>query len=346
MGTPLWQVRCSRLTREPIRLFSTSKPDVEDGRNFESFGSVNTGMRISLDRVLVKRLLIAVSIVAVLVAVRVGLEPKMGPLNVIKVAPNERPAVKTALAASAVDRSALVAELARKRVLLVGEQHFQQEPQSWLRALLADLQAMDGRSSVLVLELPQRTQPYIDRYLSTGDESALNHAFSSKVLPYRPTVRWAREHPEAVASIRVDDESFWHIGLMRLLLTDTRNDTMARAVAAAAEANPGKRIVVYGGRMHMMKAGRYMYNSNTRRPIGARLPTLGIPAQDIAAVWLFAGENPFDGLWDTPGAVRSAGPAGDLPLVEIEEYPIYGVTRIKQIADYAVQLGPATPIQQ
>ncbi len=293
-----------------------------------------------------KRIVVGVSIVAVLIAVRVLLEPKVGPLNVITVAPNERPLVKNALATSAVDRSELITELAAKRVLLVGEEHFQQEPQTWLQALLGDLHAKDGRGIVLLLELPQRAQPYIDRYLASGDESALNEVFAGRgVLPYKSTMRWARAHPEAVTAIRADDENFWHVGLMRLLLTDTRNETMARAIAAATQAHPDQHIVAYGGRLHMTNAGRYMYDSDTRRPIGARLPILGVPKKDIAAVWLFAGNTPIDGVWDTPGTVRFAGPAGDLPIAEVEEQPIYGVTRIKEIADYAVQLGPATPIK-
>lgn len=293
-----------------------------------------------------KRLVLAVSIVAVLIVIRLALEPRRGPLNVVKIPENERAQVKAVLAASALDRSALVAELAAKRVLLIGEGHFQQEPQIWLQTLLSDLHAMDGRSAVLLLELPQHLQPQIDAYLATGDESVLDEAFKgSEVLPYKSTVRWARAHREAVKTIRVDDENFWHVGLMRLLLTDTRNDAMARAITVAAQANPSERIVAYGGRMHMMNAGRYMYDSNTRRPIGARLPALGIAKTDIAAVWLFAGEAPVDGVWDIQNTVTFAGPAGDLPITKLEDNSIFGAARLKEIADYAVHLGPATPIK-
>ncbi len=292
-----------------------------------------------------KRLVLAISMLAVLIVIRVALEPRRGPLNVVKVPENERVQVKASLAASAVDRSALLAELGTKRVLLIGEDHFQQEPQIWLQTLLDDLHAMNGRGAVLLLELPQHIQPQIDAYLATGDESALDEAFNgSEVLPYKSTVRWARAHREAVTAILADDENFWHIGLMRLLLTDTRNDTMARAISMAAQTYPGKRIVAYGGRMHMMNAGRYMYDRNTRRPIGARLPALGIGKKDIAAVWLFAGEAPVDGLWDKHNTLRFAGPAGDLLITQLEDNTIFGAVRLKEVADYAVQLGPATPI--
>ncbi len=293
-----------------------------------------------------KHLVVVVSVVAALVAIRVVLEPGMGPLNVVKVPANERPHVRDVLRASAVHRSALLSQLATKRVLLIGEEHFQQEPQAWLQALLGDLHATDGRSAILLLELPKHVQPQIDAYLATGDESALDEAFKgSEVLPYKSTVRWARTHRPAVEAILADDENFWHIGLMRLLLTDTRNDTMARAIAAAAQTYSSQRVVAYGGRMHMMNAGRYMYDSNTRRPVGARLPGMGIAKKDIAAVWLFAGEAPVDGVWDTQNAVTFAGPAGDLLITKLEDKPIFGAVRLKEVADYAVQLGPANPIK-
>jgi hypothetical protein len=120
---------------------------------------------------------------------------------------------------------------------------------------------------------------------------------------------------------------------------------MARTIATAAQANPGQRIVAYGGRMHMMNGGRYMYDSSTRRPIGARLPAMGIARKDIAAVWLFAGEAPVDGVWDIQNTVAFTGPAGDLLVTMLEENPIFGAVRLKEVADYAAQLGPATPIK-
>lgn len=87
-----------------------------------------------------------------------------------------------------------------------------------------------------------------------------------------------------------------------------------------------------------------MYDSDTRRPIGARLPSMGIARKDIAAVWLLAGAAPLDGVWDTQDTVTFSGPAGDLLITKLEDQPIFGATRLKEVADYAVQLGPATPI--
>jgi len=140
------------------------------------------------------------------------------------------------------------------------------------------------------------------------------------------------------------DEEPWHTGLMRLLLTDTRNAAMARVVALAAAAHPDQRVVVYGGALHMMTAGRYLYDSDTRRPIGQRLPALGVRATDVAAVMLNAGSDPVDGVWNTPGTIALDGPAGGLPIVNFESSKIFGVTTAREVLDFAVHLGPSTRI--
>jgi hypothetical protein len=282
-------------------------------------------------------------LVAVLIGGRVALEPRPAPSHVIALTSEQRVQASASLAASAVDRRTLVAAVAATRVVLVGESHFVEEPITWLCGLLDELHAAHGRRAVLVLELLRRGGADIDRYFATGDEEALGAAFGWGALPYQRIVRWARAHPEAVAGVVAADENPWHSGVMRLFLTDTRNDTMARAVAAAAQTGSA-RVVAYGGALHMMKSGRYLYDSDTRRPMGARLPALGIPVGDTAVVWLFAGDPPGDGAWEQPGAVVLAGKAGDLALAQIEEARIFGATRFGDIVDYAVYLGPATSI--
>jgi hypothetical protein len=279
--------------------------------------------------------------VAALVAVRVAVQPRPAPPRDVRLAPEERDRVRSLLGAAGVDRAALVAALAPRRVLLVGETHFHDAPPAWLCGLVADLRAADGRRAVLALELPRHMQRDLDAYRATGDEAALAAAFGRDALPYQRIVRWARAHPEAVAGVVATDEDGWRTGLMRLLLTDTRNETMARAVAAAAFAHPGERVVAYGGSLHMLRAGRYLYDSDTRRPIGARLPALGIPAPDVASVLLRVGAPPADGAWETPGAVRLAGAAGQVPLDEIEEERVFGATRIGEVTDWIVWLGPS-----
>ena len=292
-----------------------------------------------------KPLVFSLAFVGLLLAVRIYLQPRPSPPHVVRVDPDDRELVRASLSASVVDRPGLIRSLASKRVILVGESHFIEEPQAWLRDLLRDLHGGDGRRAVLALELPRGGQSRLDRFMASGKESDLESAFGWGALPYHSTVRWARTHPEAVAQVIACDEEPWRTGLMRLFLTDTRNDTMARAVADAARRNPGLRIVVYGGSLHMMKAGRYLYDSDTRRPIGQRLPSLGIPPHETAAVWLFAGPDPVDGVWEAKGSLDLGGPAGDLPLSRIEETRIHGVEKFREVVDFAVHLGPATRIR-
>ena len=282
---------------------------------------------------------------AALVAVRAGLEPKPAPPVVANIPSSERDSIRARIRHSAIERPDLVAALARKRILLVGESHFKQEPQAWLQDLLEELHRVDGRDTILLLELPQAGQAHLDKYMAGGDEEDLRAAFGSGALPYQGTVRWARSHPQFVNHIIMCDADQWHTNLMRLLLTDTRNERMARRVAETARNYPGSRIVIYGGALHMMKAGRYLYDSDTRRPVGQRLTLMGLPSRDVAAVWLFAGPAPVHGLWDKPGALDLSGPAGNLPIADFGSARVFGAAEFKEIVDYAVHLGPATPIR-
>ncbi len=300
-------------------------------------------------RTLLRRTAVLFAVLAVLVVVRFALEPRRTEAAPLRLAPTDRSHVMEALAASALDRSALVDELARQRVLLVGEAHFAQEPQTFVTELAAALHARDGRRAFLLLELPAPMQDSIDRYLANGDEHAIDSAWQQYrkfALPYQPIVRWARAHPEAVSGIVADDERPLRTGLMRLLLTDTRNTTMARAVAEAARLHPADRIIVFGGRLHMMKGGRYLYDSPTRSPIGARLEAMPDGPHDVAAVWLFAGDLPAGGLWPAPGSISFSRPAGTLPIRVLEDEVVFGASTLQEVADYAVYLGPATPVKR
>jgi MFS family permease len=57
---------------------------------------------------------------------------------------------------------------------------------------------------------------------------------------------------------------------------------------------------------------------------------------------LFAGSPPAGGVWNEPGAVWLAGPAGRLPIGVLEAELVYGASRLTEVADMAVFLGPAT----
>lgn len=303
---------------------------------------------MSEKRTPLRRAAITSGVIVILLIFRISLEPRRTEARPLRLSPGDRSHVSAAVTASALGRAAFLDEMTRQRVLLVGEAHLAQEPQTFVMQLVSDLHARDGRRALLLLELPAPMQGAIDRYLSTGDESVLTtewHRYQRFALPYQPLVKWARAHPEAVSGIVADDERPLHAGLMRLMLTDTRNETMARAVADGCRTHPSDRVIVFGGRFHMMKGGRYLYDSPTRSPIGARLKTMPDAPREIAAVWLFAGDRPAAGTWSSPGAISFARDAGTLPIRVLEDEAVFGASTLREVADYAVYLGAATPTE-
>jgi hypothetical protein len=290
----------------------------------------------------------AVALVAIVAigALRVAMEPRYLPPVRFRLADEERERVGRTLSAAAIPDDDLVRALAGKRVLLIGERHFYAEPLAFATSLLEALYRVERRPAVLLLELPGGAQHDLDQYLASGAEASLAAAWDrSGAKPYQKLVRWARAHPDLVHAVVAFDEDPARIFLMRALGTDTRNRTMADAVVRAAREHPGDRIVVYGGRFHTMLGGRYLYDSETRSPIGARLLSAGFQRSELAAVWLFAGEPPAAGLWSRPGAISLAGAAGALPVALFEPEPIARASRVDELADYAVYLGPGTRIE-
>lgn len=284
--------------------------------------------------------MLVVGVLAGLVLVRVALEPRQGEPVEVRLGDEELARVGGLLAGSAVAPESLVRALAPKRVVLVGESHWREEPITFLIELLGALHAADGRRAVLLLELPPAAQPVVERHLETGDEAAIA-AWSADWLPYQRIVRWARAHPEAVRTVVAFDEDRSRIILMRALLTDTRNETMARAVREAMRAHPEDRVVAYGGRLHYMLAGRYLYDVESRRPAGARLLDAGLSREELATVWLFTGALPA-GIPAWRGALPVHGAAGELPISYFEDAPIFGAAIFGEIVDHAVHLGAGT----
>ncbi len=288
------------------------------------------------------------ALAAIIVAgtVRVAIEPRFLPKTDYTVEEADRERIGAALGSAAVPHEAFVRALTRRRILLIGEGHFVAEPIAYVTALLEELHRADRRRTVLLLELASGAQADLDRYLANGDEAALAAAFGRhRMLPYQKIVRWARLHHDQVRAVVAYDEDSGRVLLMRLLGTDTRNATMADAVLRAARAFPGDRVVAFGGRFHMMLAGRYRYDSDTRRPIGARLLAAGVRREELAAVWLYAGDPPADALWTRPGAIALEGAAGELPVALLETDPVAGVARLADAVDYAVYLGAGTRIE-
>jgi len=184
------------------------------------------------------------------------------------------------------------------------------------------------------------------RGIDSGDERLFAGIWGEhEALPYHPILRWARAHRERVERVVAFDEERWRTVVARARLDDTRNETMAAALAAAAAEHPAARIVAYGGSMHMMLAGRYRFDVDNRRPAGARLLELGVPRDQVVSIALDGDGMPLAAAWPGGTALDLGGAAGLLPFQYFHVYPIYRAARIRELHDYFVQLGALTEIE-
>lgn len=290
------------------------------------------------------RLVVAVALVlGALLLVRALLAPDWHGVAYADFEPAEVDQLRRLLEPALLDRAALVGRLAPARFLLVGETHFKNETVEWLLGLLDEL---GDAPLVLLLELPRSVQGAIDAYLDSGDERQFAGIWGEhEALPYQPILRWARAHRERIERVVAFDEERWRTVVARALLDDSRNETMATALATAAAEHPAARIVAYGGSMHMMLAGRYRFDVDNRRPAGARLLELGVPRDEIVSIALDGDGMPAAAAWPGGTILDLRGAAGLLPFEYFHVYPIYRAARIRELHDYFVQLGPLTEIE-
>jgi hypothetical protein len=241
------------------------------------------------------------------------------------------------------DLHELAAAVRENRVLLVGENHLYEEHPAYLTALLDEL---DDAPVSLLLELPRDLQPAIDDYLRSGSDAALEEMFAGKrILQLQHVLRWAHEHRAEVPTVKAFDEPNFERLLKRSFLTDTRNRTMAKAITRHWKEHPGRRVVAYGGQLHMMKAGRYRVDEPSRETAGSRLPDLGVPPDEITSVMLSGGEKfHLHTIWKRPGVLPTDGEPARIPIAYFIDYPIFGIAFADEAFDYFVNLGPLTKI--
>ncbi|MBI1769435.1 MAG: hypothetical protein HY089_10060 [Ignavibacteriales bacterium] len=292
-----------------------------------------------------KSLVITICVIAALVAVRIALEPSEHPPPFREFKPLELEHARAELPLALQNIHDLGVQLQSQRVILVGEEHFYIEPQQFLTNLL---ELLNDSSIVVLLELSEDSQDAIDAYLQTGDEARLEPIWrKSNNLPYRLIVQWAFKNKSRVRKVVAFDQNFSRVGLNRLLLTDTRNQTMADAIYTAFVDYPKARIVAYGGQMHMTMAGRYRYDNDSRIPAGARLVQLGIPRSQICSIMLSGRTTfPLDSIWKTPGAILARNELGKLPYEYFINYPIFGAQQAGELFDIFVNLGELTEISR
>ena len=292
-----------------------------------------------------KRLVIAVFIIALIIAVRMILEPKESNPSFKGFNKDDIGKIKSELSATLMNIDEVSAFLAPKKIVLVGENHFVAEPQIYFTQILDKL---NDKPIVLLLELSQDSQEEIDAYLSTGDEKHLQKVFENgHNLPLEYILKWAFDNKWRIKKVIAFDENSLHVLFNRIFLTDTRNETMAEKVYSSLKEFQDARILVYGGGMHILKNGRYRYDSDTRSPIFPRLKKMGVPENEIASVMLSGTDRfPLDSLWRTKGGIKLNSNLGNMPYEYFIDYPVFGIQKACEAYDLFINLGTLTEIRK
>lgn len=240
----------------------------------------------------------------------------------------------------------LAKRISARRIVLVGETHFKNEPIDFFIELM---EKIPDEKLVINLELPNEVQPVIDKFMKTGNGSLLDEIKNhSDCLPYSKILLWCYENRNRVENVCAIDENRGHIIMMRAFCNDTRNVTMAEAIAKSSKDFPEAKIIFYGGQYHMLKAGRYMYDVENRTPAGMRLTEMNIDEHDIYSLLLDGdGRFPISAAWKNNfGAVENDEPVSSLPVNYFFSDPIYGVKYAGELFDFFVNLGELTEIER
>jgi len=245
-----------------------------------------------------------------------------------------------------LDVETLTDKVKDSRMLLVGESHLQHEV---IEYFLNMLDHLSDEKLVLNLELPSSIQDNIDAYLESGEEQYLDTLNATRgCLPFQEIIRWSYRNRERVLRVFAMDETLAQMQFnRRYLCTDTRNETMKKALYRAYRDFPDARIIAYAGQMHMLKSGRYKYDIKNRTPAGSRLINSDIPEDDICVV-MIAGEDDFQlsPAWNgKTGAMEIHGEFARLPFMYFYTYPVHRVVYADELFDFYVNVGKTTKIE-
>ncbi len=293
----------------------------------------------------IRTIIATVLIIGVLVTVRMALCPQPIQYNV-QVAEDTHQAVASALDTGLVGIDSLATAVSQYRVILVGETHFKKEVMDYFVDLLDRLAV---KQMVVALELPAYVQALLDEHMASGRHEALERIKSNEdCLPYGAIIQWCYTNRDRVKRIIAIDEDPWRVKLMRTFCWDTRNQTMAENIAEAYRQYPDAIVVAYGGQMHMLRDGRYMYDSRSRIPCGARLPNLDVPTSQICSIVLEGNDRfPLSDAWNgRVGAIDVQAFSGYLPVSNLMGDSIFGVGDARSAFQYFVNVGPVTRIEQ
>ena len=278
---------------------------------------------------------------ALLVAVRMWLEPKDSPAPDVDLSPAARERLMTSGQQSLIDEASMIGDLMSADVWLVGEDHFYREPNEYLTHLL---DAVRDRRITLLLEIPRNLQPAVDAYVSTGASPSFDAAVrEGDALPFGHILQWAHRNRTKVSRVVAVDEPGGTIFLNRALLRETRNRTMADSVSSSIDRAPGDLVVIYGGQLHMTLGGRYRYDLENRTPAGALL-LRQLDRRRIRTVLLSGkGKSPASEIL-AEGVYAAATPVGEVPYAYFIDYPIFRASKARELFDYYVVLGKLTRI--
>lgn len=250
------------------------------------------------------------------------------------------------VAASLLDIDSVAKRVVERRVLLVGETHFKNETMEYFIHLLEKL---PNEQLIVHLELPEEVQKVIDDYFINGDEKYLQEIKSnSDCLPYSKILSWCYANRKRVKKIIAVDENYSHIFMMRAVCHDTRNKTMAEKIFQSYKNFPDAKIIFYGGQMHTLKSGRYLYDVDNRTPAGKRLIELGIKENDIFTILLEGKDRfPLSRAWgNEKGAIALDNKFLSLPINYFFTEPIFNVKNGSDLFDFYVNLGMLTEISE
>lgn len=277
-----------------------------------------------------------------LITLRIALEPKETPFSTLPAYP-DKSTVQKIIENNKINMEQLLEEIRTKRIILLGETHFVKETMEFLTNLATQL---EKENLVLLLELPSDAQNEIDQYRQNGDEALIQKIFSrGNALPYQQTLRWSFANKQYISKVIAFDEPRWHVVLMRLFATDTRNQSMAEAILQ--EYDSKNTMIVFGGQLHMTMAGRYRYDAENREPVGSLLVHMGIPRNDIVSIMLSGGDRfPSYAAWNSPGISTMHGELGSLPIAFFISDPVFRAKTSAELFDYFIHLGPLSPVSE
>jgi len=195
--------------------------------------------------------------------------PEMLPMESTAFSDKEIELVRDAIDSKIISMETMADKVKNKKVILVGEIHFREKI---MQCFIDFLDVLPVDKLVLALELPASIQPEINMFMENGDNNYLEKIETCKnCLPYKGIIQWCYEHKTKIKAIVAIDENRARIILNRALCKDTRNKTMTDNIIKLQRKNEEIPVVFYGGQLHCLQSGRYLYDVENRIPMGNRL---------------------------------------------------------------------------